>query len=128
MMTVKETANSYIVNYIDNCNIIGRLTVSKNIDTSEICITGWYVDAMYQHKGIGKALLKKLFTSICVENIKQINYIWNGAHEYVGNWLKKFNAVSHCPISVLKTLEADTWESHIYTLDKEKFLDYVKNL
>lgn len=128
MITMRETSNCYVVNYINDGDIIGRLTVSKDKNAAKIAITGWYVNSSHQHQGIGKALLKELFANICVDNIKQIEYIWNGANAYVGEWLKKFNAVSHCPLNVLKTLGEDTWESHIYTLDREKFLSYVKSL
>lgn len=128
MMTMKETSHCCVVDYISNGEAIGRLIVSKDRNAEKIAITGWYVDSAYQHQGIGKALLKELFANINVENIKQIEYIWNGANAYVGEWLKKFNAVSHCPLSVLKASGEDTWEGHIYTLDKNKFLAYVKNL
>lgn len=123
MITVRETQNLYKVSYKVNGERIGRLTVAK--DPSKLTITGWYVDTEYQHKGIGKQMLKELFAKIPADTIKQIDYIWNGANAYVGKWLEKFDAASHCPLSVLKTLDADSWDSHIYTLDKEKFLAYV---
>lgn len=35
-------------------------------------------------------------------------------------------SVCNCPIAVQKTQTGDDWDSHIYTLNKNKVLDYFK--
>lgn len=55
-----------------------------------------------------------------------IEYIWNGLNQYVYDWLEKnFDAVCNCPLAVQKTQSDDDWSSHIYTLDKDKVLEFA---
>jgi len=93
-----------------------------------LTISGWYVNSEYQHMGIGKNLLRKVFLSINPTYISEIKYVWNGTNEYVGEWLNKFDAVNNCPITFLKNSEEDSWECHLYTLNKDKFLDYLNDV
>ena len=54
-----------------------------------------------------------------------VEYIWNGANQYVFDWLEEnFGALSKCPIAVQKYASDDDWKSHIYILNREKFLKY----
>lgn len=108
----------------DNKNVgLCLISVTDNIWT----ISGWFVDKEYQGKGIGTSLLQGSLKYLC-ENFgepSKIEYIWNGANEYVLDWLtKNFSPVSKCPIAVQKTQADDDWSSHIYTLDKDKVLRY----
>jgi hypothetical protein len=94
-----------------------------------LTISRWYVYGNDNlHKGIGKRLLKEIFNNFNFEEIVEIKYIWNGTNDYVGKWLEKFDAVNNCPINLMKYSGEDFPESHIYTLNKEKFLNYVKEI
>lgn len=115
--------NAYIVIVAeDNGNGIGSCKV--DYDEEEIVVSSWFVDKAYQNQGIGKELLKRAIENI-PKDYKQVKYIWNGKNEYVGKWLEKFNAKSLCPIHMLKYACADTWDNHMYILDKDLFLNYL---
>jgi len=109
---------------------VGKLIVDYKEDKLEgyvsLTISSWYVDSQYQNRGYGKEMLKKVFNSIDKDTIKEIKYIWNGSNEYVGWWLTRMGAVNECPISFLKNSEKDSWECHLYTLNKDTFLDYLE--
>lgn len=100
-----------------------------NVSNSTWTISSWYTDKKHLNKGIGtktlKHLLKYLYkvfgTPKCVE------YIWNGANEYVYEWMENnFGAISKCPIAVQKTQSDDDWSSHIYCLNVEKVIKYFE--
>ena len=79
--------------------------------------------------GFGKVTMKTLIDRLIYMYGEPsiIEYIWNGANEYVLDWItKEFNAVCQCPIAVQKTQTDDDWSSHMYTLDKDKVLKYFK--
>ena len=121
----------------DNMCITQMLDKSSNIKICECkisvtnqnvwTISSWYTTEGYKHKGYGKITLQA-----CVDYLKtildlpiRIEYIWNGANEYVFDWLNtNFGAISRCPIAVQKYASDDDWESHIYVLNREKFLRY----
>ena len=109
---------------------VGKLIVdykeNKLENYVDLTISSWYVNEGYQNRGYGKEMLKKVFNSIDKDIINEIKYIWNGVNEYVGWWLNKMNAVNDCPIQFLKNSEKDSWECHLYTLDKNIFLDYLE--
>jgi len=109
---------------------VGKLIVdykeNKLENYVDLTISSWYVNEGYQNRGYGKEMLKKVFNSIDKDTINEIKYIWNGVNEYVGWWLNKMNAVNDCPIQFLKNSEKDSWECHLYTLDKNIFLDYLE--
>ena len=107
----------------DNGNGIGSCKV--DYDKDEVVISSWFVNKEYQNQGIGKCLLKEAFMHI-PKGFKQIKYIWNGQNEYVGKWLEKFNAKNLCPINMLKYACVDTWDNHMYLLDKDLFLNYLE--
>lgn len=91
-------------------------------------ISEWFTEEKYRNIGIGRITLKKLSQYIVDKygrpNI--VEYTWNGTNDYVLDWLMKhFDAKCNCPIAVQKTQSSDDWDSHIYTLNAEKFLAYV---
>jgi len=98
-----------------------------SIEKEEWTIRSWYTKEGYGNSGYGskclKALANEIFTRIGTPC--EIFYIWNGANNYVFEWMEKhFGAVSMCPIAVQKNCADDDWESHIYRLDRDKFLIY----
>ena len=125
------TANYITIKAFENQNLIGEISIGKE-ETNDgliLTISRWYVYGNeHLHKGIGKMLLKEAFKAIDNSKIKEIKYIWNGTNGYVGEWLNKFDAKNNCPINLMKYSSEDFPESHIYTLDKEKFLNYIKEI
>lgn len=90
-------------------------------------ISSWYTKKGYGNQGIGRASMRELLIYMCKTYgiPKKVKYIWNGANAYVMDFLEEnFDAVCNCPIAVQKTQMEDDWESHIYTLNKEKVLSY----
>lgn len=100
-----------------------------NVDGSTWTISSWYTNKDYQHKGIGTKTLKQLLQHL-YSNFgcpMRIEYIWNGANEYVYEWLEvNFGALSKCPLAVQKTQTDDDWDSHIYYLNVEKVIKYFE--
>lgn len=111
-----------------------------NIDGIDICkckmytneqntwtISAWYTLKDYLHQGYGSITLKNTVQEMynTFGQPEKIEYVWNGANNYVYDWLSKnFGAISKCPIAVQKYANDDDWDSHIYTLNLEKFLKY----
>lgn len=92
-------------------------------------ISSWFTKENFQNKGIGKVALQK--TLACLHEMfgepDAIEYIWNGANEYVLEWMEKhFDAKCLCPLIVQKTQSGDDWLSHMYDLDVSKALEYFK--
>lgn len=110
----------------DSTELICRCAINTKNGVWQI--SGWYTEEQYKNKGIGRQTLKYTLDYIKKDqNIlpDKIEYIWDGTHHYVHHWLKEnFNAVSHSNIAVLKNSFTDDWEGHIYTLDREKFIEY----
>ncbi len=104
-----------------------KLQINTAENNSIWTISSWYTKKGFCHNGIGKACMSACLSDMVVKYgiPKKIQYIWNGANGYVIKFLTEhFNAVCNCPIAVQKTQTDDDWESHIYTLNKEKVLDY----
>jgi len=100
-----------------------KVSLSNNIWN----ITEWFTDSKSQGQGFGKACLcyaiDQLFTHYGEPD--EIRYNWNGVNEYVMDFLKRhFDPVSILPISEQKFNEQDSWEAHIYVLNKDKVFDY----
>ena len=94
-------------------------------------ITEWFTNTNYQHQGLGNQLLREAFCQLYRRDgmPNEIRYNWNGVNQYVMDWLtKNFDPVSILPLSVQKYSEEDNWEAHIYVLNKNKLLDYYRNL
>ena len=100
-----------------------------NISDAEWIISSWYTSDGHKHNGYGKQTMKA-----CLSYIRarfklpdRIKYVWNGANGYVLDWLKdNFDAICDCPIAVQKNAFDDDWSSHIYTLNKDKFMKYFE--
>ncbi len=90
-------------------------------------VSSWYTNKNFLHQGFGKKTLDKTVWEMYKQfgYPEKVDYIWNGANKYVFNWLyKNFDAKSSCPIAVQKYATDDDWSSHIYNLNKDKFLNY----
>lgn len=101
--------------------------ISINYNTGALTITSWFTAEDECNKGYGKKTLK-----IALQRALDwygepdiIEYVWNGLNSYVLHWLERnFGAISRCPVATQKYRSDDDWESHIYTLNKKKFLQY----
>lgn len=106
---------------------VGHITISVNAKTNSWMISEWFVDHTYQHQGIGKELFQKSieFMNSHFPYPNKIKYVWNGANQYVYDWLQKnFSPVSQCPMAIQKFNADDDWLSHVYELDKKSLYDY----
>lgn len=129
---------NYKVDIDDKRNIIEVSLIHENIpvckcrmytdDSKKIwTISSWYTKKEFNHQGFGKKTLDKTVWEMYkqFDVPEKIDYIWNGANDYVYNWISKnFDAKSSCPIAVQKYATDDDWTSHIYNLNKEKFLKF----
>ena len=91
-------------------------------------ISEWFTDKNHLHQGYGKQVLTSLLHEM-YENFgrpSEVKYIWNGANEYVMDWLKRFDPVCMLPITAMKYSEIDKWEAHVYTLNTDKILRYME--
>lgn len=108
---------------------IGHITISVNTKKNSWMISEWFVDKEYQNRGIGKNLFKQSLNYLNQHFPlpSKVEYIWNGANQYVFDWLQKnFAPVSQCPIFVQKYCTEDDWSSHIYTLDVRAVFSYFE--
>ena len=90
-------------------------------------ISYWHTEEKYQHRGYGKELMKSVLKEIYLRfgEPEGIEYIWNGLNQYVFDWLEQnFDAKCKCDIAVQKNQSDDDWESHIYVLNKDKFMNF----
>ena len=117
-------------NYVEGILTLKGETVSwckVDIQEKTWTVSDWKTLPEYQHKGYGKQILEFTLTKMA-ETFPipdKIEYIWNGQNQYVYDWLvRHFDAVNQCPLAVKKYSSADDWESHIYNLNTEKFLNY----
>lgn len=120
-----ENRDSFLCkSYLNNDKVCEcRITVSNRIWS----ITSWYTVKEFMHRGFGSQTLSALLKGVNVECglPDKVEYIWNGANQYVFDWLcEHFGAVSKCPIAVQKYDSSDDWDSHIYTLNRDKFVNY----
>ena len=136
METIKYKENIRKIdqeNYILTC--IGTLEqkqiteslISVNTKQKVMTISSWHTEEKYQHHGYGTENLKEIVKNAvyCFGNPEKVKYIWNGANEYVLEWLKdNFDARCLEDINVIKNSVEDSWNNHIYILDTKKFLDY----
>ena len=123
-----ENDSFYTYAYLDDIKVCEcKIDVNKRSNTWTI--SSWYTTEEYKHRGYGTLTLQE-----CLSKIREVygapakvEYIWNGANAYVLEWLNEhFGAVSKCPIAVQKYNSEDDWESHIYTLNTQKFTEYFK--
>lgn len=99
-----------------------------NYNEGSWVISAWYTEDGYKHRGYGKEVLTKTLRRLAKKHVlRKIEYVWNGKNDYVYDWLKThFNATCNCPLTILKNESADNWESHIYTLDSSKVIEYFE--
>lgn len=108
----------------DNCTI-GRCTIT--VKKNQLTISEWYVSDWFSNRGIGRELLTFLikYSIGDVGDLKEVLYIWNGANEYVYDWLvRNFNAEVNLSIQEQKNSYDDTKDGHFYKLDIDMFKDY----
>ena len=125
----------YILETNEHC-FKGKLYISDKLvshcavdyDDDGWVISAWYTDGEYKQKGYGKEVLTRTLRELAKKKIpNKVEYVWNGKNDYVYNWLRNhFNATCNCPLAILKNESADSWDSHIYTLDSNKVIDYFE--
>lgn len=111
----------------DETNEISRCNILVNQGTWKI--SSWYTNEGYKGQGLGKKCMRELIQYIYLKMGKPeyVEYIWNGQNEYVYQWMERhFNPISKCPIAVQKYDMSDSWDSHIYKLNVDSFLNYFK--
>ena len=121
------TTVSFAADDVDYTDKLCECKIDVDPLTKTWTISSWYTTEGHKHHGFGKLTLQK-----CLDTISSVygtpdivEYIWNGANQYVFDWLEEnFGALSKCPIAVQKYASDDDWESHIYILNREKFLKY----
>lgn len=124
--------NEYVVEYgrnftltIDDVDVC-TLTINNDLN-NKWTITAWYTKEGYMNKGYGTQLMRHTVEKMYewYGRPRAIEYVWNGANQYVYDWLEKhFDPVCKCPLAVLKTQNDDEWDAHIYVLNTDKFLEY----
>ncbi len=104
-----------------------RIVINRCNGKCKWTIAEFYTEKEFMHQGNGKLTMKHLVQSLLglMGRPTDVEYIWNGVNEYVFDWItREFEAVCQCPIAVQKTQSDDDWSSHMYTLNKDKVLEY----
>jgi hypothetical protein len=123
--------NFRVVTLLENKQVC-KCTINTDIKEDMWQISGWYTQPGYKDKGIGRATLKHTL-QIIAEDYRQrgiplpknVEYIWDGSHQYVYAWLEKnFQAKSKGNRAVMKYCFDDDWSSHIYTLNRDAVFKY----
>ena len=125
----KTNINIGITKLYDETNIVCECKVCYNKKNNCWSISAWYTSTSYMRQGYGKRTLKHILECMYEEFGKpdKIEYIWNGANQYVMDWLSKnFDPVSKLPIEVQKNSEVDDWDAHVYVLNRDKVLSYFE--
>ncbi len=124
--TTVENESYYTYAYLDDVKVCEcKIDIKKR--TGTWTISSWYTTEGYKHRGYGTLTLQECLSKIhaACGTPEKVEYIWNGANEYVLEWLNEhFGAVSKCPIAVQKYASDDDWESHIYILNAQKFIEH----
>ena len=99
-----------------------KISVDGNVWT----ISSWHVSEEFRNSGLGTRMLKSLVLEIIEKagEPDEVRYIWNGQNAYVKKWLDRFDARCMVDVNVAKKCPDDDWESHMYVLNKELFLEY----
>lgn len=131
-ITVKEEENANAMR-CEACTSygapVGKCRICFDESGKVWTISSWFVEPEYQNQGIGHRILQKTLARMYQTYglPDKIEYIWNGANEYVLNWMERhFDAACTCPLVIQKTQTDDDWSSHIYELNTEKVLCYFK--
>lgn len=97
-------------------------------------IGSWYnklngpENASGRNKGWGKECLSVLARELRKHYGEPVavSYVWNGQNDFVGRLVtEKWHGVCKTPAAVLKNECADSWDSHIYELDRDAFLQWL---
>lgn len=128
-VVVKRNGTRWIIKAFAKISEKVVCSCQMNVDSNANIwsISSWYTDPEYSNKGIGKKVLSEAisYTYEQFGEPTQVEYIWNRANQYVYDWLDRhFHAVCKCPIAVQKNQMEDSWDSHIYILDTDLFLQY----
>ena len=121
------TTISFAADDADCADKLCECKIDVDLGTKTWTISSWYTTDKHKHHGYGKLTLQECLKAISsvYGTPNTVEYIWNGANQYVFDWLEEnFGALSKCPIAVQKYASDDDWESHIYILNREKFLRY----
>ncbi len=131
MTEFKDELNTKIGIYISKLYIDGNnaceCKICINPEKTIWSISSWHTNNRYMHQGYGSQTLKHTLQRMYddLHEPEQIRYIWNGANQYVMDWLEQnFTPVSLLPIATQKKDDIDDWDAHIYILDKQKVLTY----
>ena len=120
--------NIYHTKLYDGCHIVCDCKICANEDNSVWSISAWYTSHSYQHKGYGVQTLAHILSEMREElgMPDKIEYIWNGANQYVMDWLSNhFDPVCKLPLAVQKCDDVDDWTAHMYTINKDKLFEYL---
>ncbi len=123
--TIVENDSFYTFAYIDNAKVC-ECKIDINKKTGTWAISSWYTTEGYKHRGYGTLTLQECLSKIhaLFGTPEKVEYIGNAANKYVLEWLNEhFGAVSKCPIAVQKYNSEDDWDSHIYILNRQKFIE-----
>lgn len=97
-------------------------------------INSWFneltdeLDRPGKGKGWGRACLTALAKELIGQYAEpyEISYVWNGQNDYVGHLVTdKWGGICVTPIAVLKNESADSWDNHVYRLNKKKFMQWL---
>ena len=99
-----------------------KISISNNVWS----ISEWFTSHVYKNRGYGTQTMqyavKMLYDNYGMP--EGVRYNWNCVNEYVFEWLKRhFDPKPLVPEYERFTGE-DTWDAHIYILDKNKFIKY----
>lgn len=111
-----------------NFNLSNISHIVIDIDNQKWTITEWFTKKEYMNQGYGTKVFKSAFADL-IKNYgkpERIVYVWNNENEYVMRWLKKFDAKCTCPLSVLKYANDDIWEAHLYDLNIDKLIEFIR--
>lgn len=89
-------------------------------------ISEWFTNSEYKNQGYGTKTMKYAVQMLVDQygKPKSVRYNWNCVNEYVFEWLSRhFDPKPLIPEYERFTGE-DTWDAHIYILDKDKFVNY----
>ena len=97
-------------------------------------IGSWYNEltgpenASGRNKGWGRKCLSILACELEEHYGKpvSISYVWNGQNDFVGRLVTEtWHGVCNTPVAVLKNESADSWDNHVYELDRDAFLQWL---
>ena len=134
MLTLKSnlksvTENNFISQVSGFLESIPVTESQVNVDTKKSCfsISYWHTKQGYQKHGYGVETLKKnLENLVSVFGIPEnFEYIWNGANQYVLDWLiNNFDAKPVESLAIAKYEAGESWEGHVYVLNREKVVRF----